>query len=76
MKTFSLVELEELKLIELGRGKVISKKDLNANPGNYPVYSSAKTGGGIFGTWGNYDFNEEMITWSVDGGGDLFHRNK
>jgi len=76
MKTFSLVELEDLKLIELGRGKVISKKDLNANPGNYPVYSSAKTGGGIFGTWGNYDFNEEMITWSVDGGGDLFHRNK
>ena len=54
----------------------ISKKDLNANPGNYPVYSSAKTGGGVFGTWGNYDFNEEMITWSVDGGGDLFHRNK
>ena len=76
MKNFSLVELEDLKLIELGRGKVISKKDLNANPGNYPVYSSAKTGGGIFGTWGNYDFNEEMITWSVDGGGDLFHRNK
>tara|TARA_B100000963_G_scaffold308239_1_gene283637 strand:- start:1090 stop:2238 length:1149 start_codon:yes stop_codon:yes gene_type:complete len=76
MKNFSLVELEALKLIELGRGKVISKKDLNANPGNYPVYSSAKTGGGVFGTWGNYDFNEEMITWSVDGGGDLFHRNK
>ena len=76
MKIFSLVELEELKVIELGRGKVISKKDLHATPGNYPVYSSAKTGGGVFGTWGNYDFNEEMITWSVDGGGDLFYRNK
>ena len=76
MKNFSLVELEDLKLIELGRGKVISKKDLNANPGNYPVYSSAKTGGAHIWKWGNYDFNEEMITWSVDGGGDLFHRNK
>lgn len=76
MKIFSLVQLEKLNLIQLGRGKVISKKNLNDNPGDYPVYSSAKTGNGIFGTWSNYDFDEEMITWSVDGGGDLFYRHK
>ena len=61
-------------LIELGRGKVISKKDLAATPGVYPVYSSAKMNDGKFGEYGLYMFNEELITWSVDGGGKLFHR--
>ena len=76
MKIFTLSELEELNLIQLGRGKVISKNDLKNNPGTYPVYSSAKKRDGVFGTWSNFDFNEEMITWSVDGGGDLFYRSK
>ena len=32
--------------------------------------------GGLFGTYGNYMFEEELITWSVDGGGDFFYRPK
>lgn len=69
-----LLELEEEGSIELGRGKVISKKDLAAMPGSFPVYSSAKENDGKFGEYGLYMFDEELITWSVDGGGRLFHR--
>ncbi len=72
----SLVELENEGVIQLGRGIVISKKDLKSIPGNYPVYSSAQLNNGVFGYFGNYMFDEELITWSVDGGGALFHRNK
>jgi type I restriction enzyme S subunit len=72
----SLVELENEGVIQLGRGVVISKKDLKSKPGNYPVYSSAQLNNGVFGHFGNYMFDEELITWSVDGGGALFHRNK
>lgn len=43
-------------------------------PGSYPVYSSAKENDGKFGEYGCYMFDEELITWSVDGGGRLFHR--
>ncbi len=63
-------------VVELTRGKVISKKDLAAFPGDYPVYSSAKDNEGMFGKYGKYMFDEELITWSVDGGGRLFHRRK
>lgn len=45
-------------------------------PGNFPVYSSAKENEGKFGEYGRYMFDEELITWSVDGGGRLFHRPK
>lgn len=55
---------------------MISKKDLAASPGTYPVYSSAKENDGKFGEYGHYMFDEELITWSVDGGGSLFHRPK
>ena len=72
----SLVQLEEEGLVQLGRGKVISKKDLAANVGSYPVYSSSKVGDGKFGEYGLYMFDEELITWSVDGGGRLFYREK
>lgn len=72
----SLDELIDEGIIELGRGKVISKRDLEANPGTYPVYSSAKENDGMFGVYGQYMFDEELITWSVDGGGNLFHRPK
>jgi restriction endonuclease S subunit len=71
---YSLDELIEDGLVTLGRGKVISKKDLAATPGPYPVYSSARMNDGKFGEYGLYMFDEELITWSVDGGGRLFHR--
>lgn len=73
-ETFTLGEIEKRGLIELGRGKVISKKDLAADPGKYPVYSAAKDNDGKFGERGSYMFDEELITWTVDGGGRLFHR--
>lgn len=72
----ALNNLIEEGLIQLTRGKVISKKDLAACPGKFPVYSSAKDNDGKLGEYGRYMFDEEMITWSVDGGGRLFHRPK
>jgi len=73
---YRLEELEQKKYIEIGRGKVISRRDLRNVKGSYPVYSSSRIGEGIFGIYGNYAFDEELITWSVDGGGNLFYRPK
>lgn len=72
----SLEKLEEEAVISLGRGIVISKKDLASSVGDYPVYSSAQLNDGVFGKYGKYMFDEELITWSVDGGGALFYRPK
>lgn len=62
--------------IELSRGNVISKKDIATNPGANPIYSSSVQNGGQFGKYGDYMFDEELITWSVDGGGNFFYRPK
>jgi type I restriction enzyme, S subunit len=71
-----LEKLEEMGWVKLGRGNVISKKDIEANPGEHPIYSSSVVGDGMFGRYGSYMFDEEMITWSVDGGGHFFHRKR
>ena len=70
----TLSELEDSGVLELGRGQIISKTDLLETPGIYPVYSSSAQGIGEFGQYGKYLFDEEMITWSVDGGGRFFYR--
>lgn len=70
----TLGSLEDAGLITLGRGKVISKKDIQKNPGDYPIYSSSATNNGLLGTYGDYMFEEELITWSIDGGGKFFYR--
>jgi type I restriction enzyme, S subunit len=62
--------------IELGRGNIISKDDINAFPGPYPIYSSSAHNNGKFGEYAKYMFDEELITWSVDGGGNFFYRPK
>lgn len=62
--------------IELERGKVISKDTMVKTPGHYPVYSSSVENNGLFGQYGLFMFNEELITWSVDGGGNFFYRPK
>jgi restriction endonuclease S subunit len=62
--------------VQLFRGKVISKRDIARVPGTYPIYSSARDNEGKFGEYGEHMFHEELITWSVDGGGKLFHRHK
>ena len=71
----SLGELEDRGVIKLGRGKVISKVALAEKPGDYPVYSSSGMGTGEFGRYGLYMFDDERITWSVDGGGRFFYRH-
>ena len=76
LERISLVELENRGILQLGRGKIISKKDMKAMPGKFPVYSASTIGDGKFGEYGNFMFDEELITWSVDGGGRLFHRHK
>ena len=69
-----LSTLEDTGVLKLGRGQIISKTDLIESPGIYPVYSSSAQGIGEFGQYGKYLFDEEMITWSVDGGGRFFYR--
>ena len=71
----SLGELENHGVVKLGRGKVISKIALAETPGDYPVYSSSGMGKGEFGRYGLYMFEDERITWSVDGGGRFFYRH-
>ena len=75
-KIWTLDDLVLENRIKLGRGDVISKKDIAAIPGNFPIYSSAQEKNGVFGFYGKYMFDEELITWSVDGGGKLFYRPK
>ncbi len=60
----------------LGRGDVISKNDIEAHQGPYPIYSSSAHNNGKFGEYGKFMFDEELITWSVDGGGYFFYRPK
>lgn len=71
-----LGEAEAAGLLKLGRGKVISRHDMAAAPGTNPVYSSSATGSGEFGQYADWMFDEELITWSIDGGGRFFHRPK
>jgi len=70
----SLDELVLSGVVTLGRGNVISKKDMEADPGPYPVYSSAQNNDGRIGSYNKFMFDEELITWSVDGGGHVFYR--
>jgi type I restriction enzyme S subunit len=72
----SLDDLVREKVIELGRGDVISRNDIDNYPGPYPIYSSSASGDGKFGEYGKYMFDEELISWSVDGGGNFFYRPK
>jgi|688.fasta_scaffold134782_2 type I restriction enzyme S subunit len=72
----SLEELVKSNTIKLDRGRVISSIDLATKIGEYPVYSSSAQNNGHFGSYGLYDFEEELITWSVDGGGYFFYRPK
>lgn len=72
----TIEELEKMNIIKLSRGKVISKKDIEKFAGDFPIYSSSIHNNGEFGRYGLYMFDEELVTWSVDGGGNFFYRNK
>lgn len=72
---YELIRVKEI--CEIGRGRVLSKKEINENKGNYPVYSSKSSGEGILGSINSYDFNGEYVTWTTDGiyAGSVFYRN-
>lgn len=79
MAGWQLLKLEkwvERGKIELGRGNVISRDDISSKPGPYPIYSSSAHNNGKFGEYAEFMFDEELITWSVDGGGNFFYRPK
>ena len=63
-------------IFDLGRGRVISKKEINLNSGSYPVYSSQTSNNGILGLIDTFDFEGDYITWTTDGAnaGRVFHR--
>ena len=69
-------ELEKDATLYMGRGRVISAKDMSNTPGTFPVYSSSALDNGRMGAYGKYMFNQELITWSIDGGGAVFYRRK
>ena len=64
-------------MCEIGRGRVINKKEIESNFGEYPVYSSQTSNDGIFGYLNTFDFEGEYATWTTDGiyAGSVFYRN-
>ena len=63
-------------ICEVGRGRVINKKEIEENFGDYPVYSSQTSNNGIFGYLNTFDFDGEYVTWTTDGiyAGSVFYR--
>ncbi|WP_233708964.1 N-6 DNA methylase [Helicobacter baculiformis] len=72
---YGLVKIKSL--CNIGRGRVISHKDIEANKGEYPVYSSQTKDNGILGYLNTYDFEGEYVTWTTDGiyAGTCFYRS-
>ncbi len=64
-------------ICKIGRGRVISKKEIEQNPGVYPVFSSQTSNDGILGFLNTFDFEGEYVTWTTDGiyAGSVFYRN-
>ena len=75
MERYTLGALEQMGLVTMGRGKIISRRAMQAMPGDYPVYSSSASGDGEIGRYGDFMFDDERITWSIDGGGKFFFRS-
>lgn len=63
-------------LFDLGRGKVISKNEIEKKSGIYPVFSSQTSNDGILGYINSFDYDGEFITWTTDGAnaGRVFFR--
>lgn len=72
---WDIVKIKDL--CEIGRGRVINKKEIESNFGEFPVYSSQTSNNGIFGYLNTYDFEGEYATWTTDGiyAGSVFHRD-
>lgn len=65
-----------LELCHIGRGRVISQKEITENIGEYPVYSSQTQNNGEMGRIDSFDFEGNYITWTTDGAnaGTVFYR--
>lgn len=64
------------EVCELERGKVFSKKYIEENKGDYPVYSSQTANNGELGKINAYNYDGEFLTWTTDGAyaGTIFYR--
>lgn len=65
------------EICEIGRGRVINKREIEEKFGEYPVFSSQTSNNGIFGYLKSFDFEGEYVTWTTDGiyAGSVFYRN-
>jgi len=65
------------EICKSGRGRVISLKEIENKPGEYPVFSSQSKENGCIGYLNTYDFDGEYVTWTTDGvyAGTTFYRN-
>ena len=70
-----LDELIQEGFVRLNRGNIIPKHPKD-NTYKYPVYSSSTQNNGLMGYNNTYMFDKELITWSIDGGGNFFYRKK
>jgi type I restriction enzyme S subunit len=70
------IEKRITDLCILGRGRVISTKEVSENPGIFPVYSSQTAKDGEMGQISTYDFEGKYVTWTTDGAnaGTVFYR--
>ena len=65
------------KICDISRGRVMSKDYIQANQGEYPVYSSQTENNGELGKISSFDYDGEYLTWTTDGAnaGSVFFRN-
>jgi type I restriction enzyme M protein len=71
---WDIIKIENI--CDIGRGRVISQKEIEAKKGSYPVYSSQTSNNGVLGFLNTYDFDGEYVTWTTDGiyAGTCFYR--
>ena len=74
-KWVKLDRLIEEGIVKLNRGNIIPKHSKDTMY-QYPVYSSSTQNNGLMGYNDSYMFDKELITWSIDGGGNFFYRKK
>ncbi|CAG8464388.1 32559_t:CDS:10 [Gigaspora margarita] len=63
---FKEILISDIFEIKKGSSKY-TKKFIDENPGEYPVYSSQTVNEGIIGKINSYDYDCECLTWATDG---------
>lgn len=83
-KIWDLIKNEKVEwktvdeVCDIKRGTKITKKIIEENKGEYPVYSSQTTNNGEIGKLNYYMFDGEYVTWTTDGcyAGTFYYRNE